>query len=99
MSLKEAYLNLNATLRGVGPRYASVLNLEANNRKAYTLPAYGTVDVAASTIGLALLGGTETSLAFSVKNLLDTRFVEPGFGGIDLPTVGRTFLLEIREAF
>ncbi len=99
LSFKEAYLNANATVRAVGPRYASFLNVEANNRQTYALPAYGTIDVALSSVRLALLGGTETSFSLSVRNLLDTRFVEPGFGGIDIPTVGRTFLLEMRESF
>lgn len=99
VALREIHTNVNATVRGVGPRYATALNIAANNGQAYSLPGYALVDAAVSSVGLALLGGTETSLAFSVRNLLDTRFVEPGFGGIDIPTVGRTFMLEVRESF
>lgn len=99
VSIKEAYLNVNASFRGVGPRYASALNVEANNRRAYQLPAYATLDASLSSVGLNLLGGTETSFALTMRNILDTRFVEPGYGGIDIPTVGRTVMLELRETF
>jgi hypothetical protein len=99
LAIRPAHLNLNVSLRGVGPRYSTALNTEANNRRAYSLPGYATLDVSIATIGLAVLGGTETSLALTGRNLLDTRFVEPGFGGVDIPNVGRTLLLELRESF
>jgi outer membrane receptor for ferrienterochelin and colicins len=99
LAIKPARLNLNVSARAVGPRYSTVLNTEANNRRAYTVPGYVTMDAAISTIGLALLGGTETSFAISGRNLLDTRFAEPGFGGVDIPNVGRTLMLEVRESF
>jgi outer membrane receptor protein involved in Fe transport len=99
LAIRAAHLNLNASVRGVGARYSTALNTEANNRQAYRLAPYATVDAAISTIGLSLFGGTETSFALSARNLLDTRFAEPGFGSVDIPNIGRTFLLEIREAF
>jgi outer membrane cobalamin receptor len=99
LAIRPAHLNLNVSVRGVGSRYSTALNTEANNRQAYRLAPYATVDAAISTIGLAFFGGTETSFALSARNLLDTRFVEPGSGGIDIPNVGRTVLLEVRQAF
>jgi len=35
----------------------------------------------------------------SVRNLLDERHSEPGFGGFDAPALGRTMFLEIRQSF
>ena len=33
----------------------------------------------------------------TAKNLLDERYSEPGFGGYDVPAVGRTTMFEIRN--
>ena len=98
LSVPEAFVNLNARVRGVGPRGSTQSNALLNNGP-YELPGYVHVDLSISTIGLNFLGGSQTSLAFTVRNLLDTREVEPGFGGFDIPGRGRTMMLEIKQAY
>ncbi len=95
----ELKVNLNGQVRWVGERGASQSNVALNNDEPYTLPAYATVDLSLSTLGLNFLGGAQTVVVLSMKNVLDRHIVEPGFGGFDLPTLGRTTLLELRQSF
>lgn len=41
----------------------------------------------------------EASIAFKVKNLFNNRYVNPGFGGIDYPTIGRHYQLSFNWLF
>jgi outer membrane receptor protein involved in Fe transport len=95
----ELHLNVFAQARYVGARGASQSNVALNNFESYTLPAYATCDLTVSSVGLAFLGAAQTTLSLGVKNLFDTRYYEPGFGGFDLPVMGRTALLELRQAY
>jgi hypothetical protein len=53
-----------------------------------------------SSVGLHVLGpATETRLLLGVRNLLDTRWSEPGHAGFDIPTLGRVFVLDLRQVF
>lgn len=98
LALPEAHLNLNARLRGVGPRGSTQSNaLLANG--FYELPAYAHFDATISTLGLNFLGGSQTVVALTVRNLLDTRENEPGFGGFDTPSMGRTMMLELKQTY
>ncbi len=99
LALPEVYLNVNGQLRWVGERGASQSNVALNNDVPYALPAYFTADATVSTVGLNFLGGAQTTLALSVRNLTDTRYFEPGFGGFDIPNLGRTVLAELRQTF
>jgi len=94
----EAFLNLNARLRAVGPRGSTQSNALLNNG-AYELPGYVHVDLSISTVGLNFLGGSQTALAFTVRNVLDVREAEPGFGGFDIPGAGRTMMLELKQSY
>ena len=38
-------------------------------------------------------------MLIAVRNLLDERHSEPGFGGIDIPTMGRTFQLGLSQSY
>lgn len=100
VDIPEAYLRLNAQVRGSTARGANNSNVVFNNRQFYTLKPYWLVDVGLSTNGLKVLGDRqETRFTLTVRNLLDQRYTEPGFGGYDIPNVGRTFLLEVRQQF
>lgn len=95
----ELWLNFSGSGRWVGERGASQSNVALNNDEPYALPAYATADVSVSTMGLNFLGGAQTTLALTVRNLLDVRYSEPGFGGFDVPNLGRTAHLELRQSF
>jgi iron complex outermembrane receptor protein len=97
LKVPEAYLFANAELRWVSERGASQANVWVNNDTPYTLPAYGLVDVTLSTLELGLLGDTtETRFALGVRNLLDAQYSEPGYGGFDIPSLGRRLFAEAR---
>jgi iron complex outermembrane receptor protein len=90
----------NANLRWVGARGASNSNILYNNNERYTLPPYAEIDLTLSTAALQLFGdGSTTTVVASVRNLLDDRHAEPGFGGFDVPNVGRLLWVELRQRY
>jgi outer membrane receptor protein involved in Fe transport len=92
-------LRLNAETRYVGVRGASQANVVVNNQEPYNLPSYTQTDLTLS-INPHLLGpGTATTLMVGVRNLFDVRFSEPGYGGFDIPVIGRLVFAEARQAF
>jgi len=98
LAIPEAHLNVNARLRGVGPRGSTQSSaLLANG--AYELPAYAHLDASISTLGLNFLGGSQTVMSVTVRNLFDTRENEPGFGGFDTPSMGRTMMFELKQTY
>lgn len=97
-AVPEAYVNLNGRLRWVGRRGASQSNVELNNLTFYSQPAYATLDLGISSLGLNVLGGTQTTLSVNVRNVFDTRYWEPGFAGVDIPSLGRTWIVELRQS-
>ncbi len=99
VDINEAYLNAGAALRWVGPRGSSSGNTRLNNNKPYELPSFYSVDLTLSTQGLKLVGGSETRFLAGVRNLLDQRWSAPGFGGTDIPNLGRMFIVEARQVF
>ncbi len=99
-SVREAHLEGTAQLRAVGPRGSSQSNTLLNNDVRYTLKPFVNVDVTLQSTGLYLLSkDAETRLTASVRNLLDDRRSEPGYGGFDIPAFGRTFFFEVRQSF
>ncbi len=64
----------------------------------YTIPASYPVDIAVSTVGLKLFP-YETFIQLSIKDVFDTESVQPGFGGINLPPLGRRFFLQLKQEF
>ena len=51
-------------------------------------------------MGAHLLGqSAETRLLVGVRNILNVHFSEPGYGGFDTPTLGRVFMMELRQLF
>jgi outer membrane receptor protein involved in Fe transport len=92
-------LRFNTETRYAAARGASQANVVVNNQEPYTLPSYTQTDLTLS-INLHPLGvGTETTLLLGVRNLFDVRFSEPGYGGFDIPGMGRISFIEARQAF
>lgn len=100
IDVPEAYAHLHARAKVVGPRGPSQSNIYLNNGQPYELPAYVTMDVTLSTKGLHVFGAsTETRLLASARNVTNNRWIEPAFGGIDIPNVGQTFFFECKQTF
>lgn len=100
VDIRRIYLHANTQVRIVGPRGASQSNIYLNNSQFYELPAYAIFDLTLSTVGLHLFrAGAETRVLVSGRNLADQSTPEPGFAGIDLPRIGRSFFVELRQTF
>lgn len=81
----------------VGPRAASNSNaLEQGS--AYEIPGHFYTALAVSMPAKNLFGGTETSFSLRLTNLLDERYAEPGFGGIDVPASGFGAMLTLTQS-
>jgi outer membrane receptor protein involved in Fe transport len=100
LSVPELYFRADGQLRLVSTRRASQGNITLNNGQSYTLPAYTQLNLTISSLGLHPLGpDTETRVLFGVRNLLNVRWSEPGYAGFDIPTLGRVFIMELRQLF
>jgi len=97
-TVPQPHLTFDASWRGVGERGASTSNIFIN-RNSYALPAYQQFDLAATASFIPLGKGHETRVLFAIRNLLDEHHSEPGFGGIDIPTLGRTFQLGLTQSY
>jgi outer membrane receptor for ferrienterochelin and colicins len=96
--LPEAYLRLGAHLRWVGERGASQSNILRNNLVSYSLPAYKLLDLTVRSTDLPWpTRSSQLRLLFSVRNALDARYAEPGFAGLDIPSLGRSYLLTLHH--
>jgi iron complex outermembrane receptor protein len=100
VDVPEAYLRMNTQARAIGPRGASQSNVFVNGDRYYQLNTYGAWDITISSKELHLFGpNAETTLLASGRNLLGTQWSNPGFGGFDIPNIGRNFYFEIRQTF
>jgi hypothetical protein len=91
---RSVYLRLNAHLRWVGERGASQSNMLRNNLVSYSLPGYTLLDLTVRSTDLhwpTTSSSSQLRLLFSVRNALDTRYSEPGFAGLDIPSLGRSY--------
>jgi outer membrane receptor protein involved in Fe transport len=98
--LPEAYLRLGAHLRWVGERGASPSNILRNNLVSYSLPAYTLLDLTVRSSDFTWpTPSSQLRLLFSVRNALGTRYAEPGFAGLDIPSLGRSYLATLHQQF
>lgn len=67
--------------------------------RRYELAPYVLVDLAVSTLGLELFGHRESRAAFKVRNLFNTSYAMPGYGGFDVPGFARSFEVTLRQEF
>jgi outer membrane receptor protein involved in Fe transport len=97
--LPEAKLMADASVRWVGARGAATSNV-AFNDVTYTLPQYVSADLAISSEDLNLFGQRRpTRITLVVNNLFNSSWSEPAFGGFDMPSLGRSGMLQIRQSF
>jgi outer membrane receptor protein involved in Fe transport len=100
VDVQEAFLRAHADVGWTSARGASQSNIWLNNNLSYRLASYVRLNAVLSTTNLRLLGkGAETRFLLRGQNLLDARYSEPGYGGFDLPMLGRIITAEARIAF
>ena len=63
------------------------------------MPGYVVLDAAVRTSGLRFIDHGETRLSIIGRNILNLQRSEPGFTGFDIPVMGRTVLIELRQFF
>lgn len=98
-AIPRYHLNLNLQCSYAAERGASQANIVENAGESYQLDGYAIGTVTVSTEGLEVFGQRETLLSLKVHNVADKRYAEPGYNGIDIPSIGRRFLLRITQEF
>jgi outer membrane receptor for ferrienterochelin and colicins len=93
-TLPWAGLRVSTELGYVGPRESSFSNSVING-KSYDLDAYLFSALAVSAGGAFTSPSRPTRVALRISDVLNRRWVEPGFGGLDVPTRGVTATLTV----
>jgi iron complex outermembrane receptor protein len=87
-------LRVAAEISYIGPRSASQSNALING-KAYDVPGYPFTALSISTANRVIIPHLQTSMALRVSDVINYRWIEPGFGGVDVPSQGITAFLTI----
>jgi hypothetical protein len=90
-------LKVAAELSYIGPRTASFSNALIKGA-AYDLPGYVYTALSVATAGRRILPRRDTSLALRVSNVINYGWIEPGFGGVDVPARGITAFLTVVQS-
>ena len=99
LSLPLPRLTVDVSWKMVGERGASQGNIIANGNNSYALPSYSSLNAAVSAVLTPFGPMRETRLTLSGRNLLNQKYFEPGFGGIDIPGLGLTIMLNATQSF
>jgi hypothetical protein len=81
----------------IGPRTASFSNALLRGM-SYDLPGYAYTALSVSTAARHIIPKRDTSIALRISNVINYGWVEPGFGGIDVPAQGITLFLTIVQS-
>lgn len=92
-------VNTFAEARYVGWVAASQANFTANGHEPYSIPPAFVTDLTFTNADRYLFGERESALTFKISNVFDTLYIQPGYGGVDYPGLGRTFSVRFRQAF
>jgi outer membrane receptor protein involved in Fe transport len=96
--MPEVFAQVSAVARVTGARGSSAGNATLNNLTEYELDPWAEVDASITTLGWQPLAlGGPTLVGLTIRNLLNTQYSEPAFGGFDMPSRGRTFLFEVEQ--
>jgi outer membrane receptor protein involved in Fe transport len=102
LRLPRQHLNINLGLRYVGERRASMTNNQLFNatslERTYTLDQYLVTDLSLSTLDLKWWDQRETTFWLVLRGF-GGAYVEPGFGGIDLPSLGPALHFGVSQMF
>jgi outer membrane receptor for ferrienterochelin and colicins len=82
----------------IGERPASTQNVLVANQ-FYELDSYTDSTFSISTNSFSLFEDKEATLRFQIRDVFDNHHVDPGFGGIDFPSLGRQLSLSFEQRF
>lgn len=96
-------LRVHARYRWVAERVPSQSNLRLDGaadprQPTYHLPAYALLDLAVSTKRIDV-GSFDLSFLVKMSNVLDAKYAEPGFNGIDIPGMPRSIWVQVSSRF
>jgi outer membrane receptor for ferrienterochelin and colicins len=91
-------LRVSAELAQIGERSTSFSNALLRGG-AYEVDGYLYTALAVSAAGPLLGLDRQSHASLRVTDLLDRRWTEPGFGGADVPSQGRTAILTLSQGF
>ncbi len=95
------HVGLRVGYRYVGSRVPSQSNLRQNGNTDLRFPNYGLSDFHILDLGL-LIGpfdlSDQSQISFAIwgRNLIDQRYAQIGFNGVDVPSIGRTLWVRAR---
>ena len=91
-------LRLSLNNRWVDERPASNQNVLIASSD-YSLDQYLNTTLTVSTKRFSVVAGREAELRFQIRDLFDGKHVNPGFGGIELPSLGRRYQVTYEQRF
>lgn len=91
-------LHFSLDNRYVGSRSASTQNVNLAQR-FYRLEPYVDTTLTLATKYWSLGKKDGTTIRLQVRDLWDSQYVNPGFGGIEIPSLGRRYLLSLEQVF
>lgn len=95
---QSAHVTLSWDNRYVGERPASTQNVVTAHH-FYELADYLDSTLSVSTSAFSLIRGKSANLRFQIRDLFDTQYVNAGFGGIEIPSLGRRYWLTFEQRF
>lgn len=100
LRLPQQHLRVHVALQVLGPRNASLTNNQLFDslslQRSYALDPYVRADIELGTLGLSLFDGRETAVSIAARNL-PGQHTDPGFGGVDIPSLGAQLLLRLSQ--
>lgn len=98
VTLAPYHLQGTVTTNVAGRRKSSQDNIRLMG-ESYSLDGYVTFDANIRTFDLTLLGERPIDIGLHVTNLLNARYAEAGYLGVDIPSLGRTVFLKVTLVF
>ncbi len=97
-SIPSYHLVFALSHKYIGKCKASEINIIYKG-DIYYLDAYNILNFNVSTVNLKFIDKKETIFSAKINNLFDTDYTMPGFRGIDIPSLGRSYCLKIVQMF
>jgi iron complex outermembrane receptor protein len=103
VTLPRYHVETALTARAVSSRKASAANSNWAAAKGaggtYLLDPYYVVDLNVSSLDLNLIGRRLTRLSLHINNIMNRKYAEPGYLGVDIPSLGIAAFLNLTQEF
>jgi iron complex outermembrane receptor protein len=96
VTLPRYHFQTALSARAISSRKTSAANSYMAG-KTYLLDPYCLLDLNVSTIDMRLIGKRLTKVSLHVNNVLNQKYAEPGFLGVDIPSAGIGIFLNVAQ--